>query len=82
MVNSSLALVAPATANRTVRRPNAELRTRELTAGEIERLIEAASTNRQGQRNALMTLLTPDVGWSRREAWDQGSRAYAEAYLQ
>jgi len=58
MANSSLALVAPATVNRTVRRPNAELRTREhLTADEVERLIEAASANRQGHRDALMMLL-------------------------
>ena len=58
MANSSLALVAPAIVNRTVRRPNAELRTREhLTADEVERLVEAASANRQGQRDALLTLL-------------------------
>jgi integrase len=58
MTNSSLVLVAPAIVNRTVRRPNAELRTREhLTADEVERLIEAANANRQGQRDALMTLL-------------------------
>jgi integrase len=61
MANSSLALVAPAIVNRTVaplRRPNAELRTREhLTVGEVEQLIEAANANRQGQRDALMTLL-------------------------
>jgi integrase len=61
MANSSLALIAPATENRTVtplRRSNAALRTREhLTADEVERLIEAASANRQGQRDALMTLL-------------------------
>jgi integrase len=40
------------------RRPNAELRTREhLTAEEVERLIEAATANRQGHRDALMILL-------------------------
>src|SRR5437660_1642349 len=58
MNNLSLALIAPATVNRTVRRPNAELRTREhLTVDEVERLIEAASANRQGRRDALMMLL-------------------------
>jgi hypothetical protein len=47
MNNLSLALIAPATVNRTVRRPNAELRTREhLTINEVEKLIEAASGNR------------------------------------
>jgi hypothetical protein len=44
--------------NRTVRRPNAELRTREhLTADEVERLIAEATANRQGHRDALMILL-------------------------
>jgi integrase len=61
MANSSLALIAPATENRTVtplRRPNAALRTREhLTMEEVERLIEATMANRQGHRDALMTLL-------------------------
>src|SRR5271170_7427686 len=61
MANSSLALIAPATENRTVtplRRPNAALRTREyLTADEVERLIEAAMANRQGHRDVLMMLL-------------------------
>jgi integrase len=41
-----------------LRRPNAELRTREhLTAQEVESLIEAAGANRQGHRDALMILL-------------------------
>jgi integrase len=58
MHNSSLALIAPATVNRTVRRPNAALRTREhLTVGEVEQLIEVAASNRQGYRDALMILL-------------------------
>jgi type 1 fimbriae regulatory protein FimB/type 1 fimbriae regulatory protein FimE len=40
------------------RPPNAELRTREhLTPDEVERLIEAAKTNRWGDRDALMVLL-------------------------
>ena len=58
MDNSSVAMIAPAIVNRTVRQPNAELRTREhLTTNEVERLIEIAASNRQGQRDALMVLL-------------------------
>jgi integrase len=56
-----LKLVSPATVNRTVgplRRPNAELRTREyLTAAEVESLIEAAKANRYGHRDATIILL-------------------------
>jgi integrase len=51
---------APTTENRTVplRRPNAELRTREhLTLAEVEKLIETAKHNRAGSRDALMILL-------------------------
>jgi integrase len=54
-------LVAPTTENRTVtpRRPkNGAVRTREhLTIDEVERLIEAANSNRYGHRDALMVLL-------------------------
>jgi integrase len=61
MVKPKLALVSPTTVNRTVgplRRPNAELRTREhLTAAEVEALIEAAKGNRHGHRDATMVLL-------------------------
>ena len=61
MTNSHLRLVAPSTVNCTVtpRRPkNAELRTREhLTPDEVERLIEAAKSNRHGHRDALMVLV-------------------------
>ena len=61
MVKPKLALVSPTTVNRTVgplRRPNAELRTREyLTAAEVEALIEAAKRNRHGHRDATMVLL-------------------------
>jgi integrase len=59
MDNSVAVAIAPAILNRTVlRKPNVELRTREhLTADEVERLIETASANRQGQRDALMVLL-------------------------
>jgi integrase len=61
MDNPNVAMIAPSTESCTVRRPrqpNAALRTREhLTVGEVERLIEIAGTNRQGQRDALMILL-------------------------
>jgi integrase len=54
-------LVSPATDIRTVgplRRPNAELRTREhLTAAEVEALMEAAKANRHGHRDATMILI-------------------------
>ena len=60
---SHLKLVPPATVNRTVqpvppgRRSNAELRSREhLTEAEIERLIDAAKSNRHGYRDAAMLL--------------------------
>jgi integrase len=63
MAISHLKLVPPATVNRTVRpvppgrRPNAELRSREhLTEAEIERLIDAAKSNRHGHRDAAMLL--------------------------
>jgi len=61
VVNVPLALVSPATDNRTVtpkRRPNRDLRPREhLTEREVERLIEAAKSNRWGQRNSTMILM-------------------------
>jgi integrase len=54
-------LVSPVTVIRTVgplRRPNAELRTREhLTAAEVEALMEAAKANRHGHRDATMILI-------------------------
>ena len=60
MDNSPAAQQSPATVNRTVplRRPNAELRTREhLTLAEVEKLIETAGANRAGGRDGLMILL-------------------------
>jgi len=61
MANTALKLVSPATENRTVtplRRPNAELRPREhLTEREIDKLVEAATGNRWGQRDATMILI-------------------------
>ena len=58
MDNSVAVAVAPAIVNRTVRQPNAALRTREhLTTDEVEKLIDSASKNRQGYRDGLMVLL-------------------------
>jgi integrase len=59
MENPAFPPTSPTTVNRTVlRRPNAQLRTREhLTTDEVERLIETATANRQGRRDALMILL-------------------------
>ena len=61
MAKPSLAIVSPSTVNRTVgplRRPNAETRTREyLTAAEVEALMEATKSNRQGHRDATMILV-------------------------
>jgi integrase len=72
-----LKLIAPSTEKRTVgRKPNAELRTREhLTGAEVDRLIEAAKTNRQGHRDATMILLAYRHGLRASEVcdlrWDQ-----------
>jgi len=66
MTKPHLALVAPGTVIGTVaehqrpprRRRNAEVRAREyLTDGEITRLIDAASRNRYGHRDATMVLV-------------------------
>jgi type 1 fimbriae regulatory protein FimB/type 1 fimbriae regulatory protein FimE len=74
MDNPNAALIAPAIENRTVaplRRPNAALRTREhLTVGEVEQLIEAATSNRQGYRDALMILLACRHGLRAAEVCD------------
>ena len=79
MTKPRLRLVASTTENRTVtpRRPqNGELRTREhLTTDEVERLIEAAKTNRHAHRDALMVLLAFRHGLRPGEVidlrWDQ-----------
>jgi integrase len=78
MDNPNLAMVAPAIVNRTVlRKPNAELRTREhLTLDEVERLIEIASANRQGQRDALMVLLAFRHGLRAAEVCDLRKRRH------
>jgi integrase len=58
---SNLRLVKPTIEKRAVapvRRPNSELRRREhLTETEIEKLIEAAKSNRHGHRDAAMILV-------------------------
>jgi integrase len=72
-------LVTPITENRTVaprRAKNGELRTREhLTIDEVERLIDAAKSNRHGHRDALMVLLAFRHGLRAGEVvdlrWDQ-----------
>ena len=80
MAKSHLKLVAPDTENRTVvtplRKPNAELRTREyLTDAEVAKLTEAAKDNRHGQRDATMILLAYRHGFRAAELvdlrWDQ-----------
>jgi integrase len=68
-----------ATVNRTVapvRRPNADLRTREhLTEAEVERLIAAAKGNRHGHRDATIILVAYRHGLRAAELvdlhWDQ-----------
>jgi integrase len=80
MVKSHLRVVTPRTENRTVatpvRKPNAELRTREyLTDAEVARLTKAASGNRWGQRDAAMILVAYRHGLRASELtdlrWDQ-----------
>jgi type 1 fimbriae regulatory protein FimB/type 1 fimbriae regulatory protein FimE len=78
MAKSRLRLVAPTTVNRTVplRRPNAELRTREyLTDAEVARLTDAAKRNRWGHRDAAMILVAYRHGLRASELcdlrWDQ-----------
>jgi integrase len=79
MTKPRLRLVAPITENRIVtprRAKNGILRTREhLTIDEVERLIEAAKTNRYGHRDALMVLLAFRHGLGAGEVvdlrWDQ-----------
>jgi type 1 fimbriae regulatory protein FimB/type 1 fimbriae regulatory protein FimE len=82
MAKKKLKLISPTTVNRTVvpntpaRRPNKELRSREhLTPKEVERLIDAASGNRWGHRDATMILLAYRHGLRASELtdlrWDQ-----------
>src|SRR5712671_4664076 len=80
MKNSALRLVSPTSEKRTVtmpvRKPNAELRTREyLTGAEVEKLIEAAKSNRWALRDATMILVAYRHGFRSSELtdlrWDQ-----------
>jgi integrase len=80
MKKSALRLVSRTTENRTVvtplRRPNAELRTREyLTERELESLTIAAKGNRYGYRDATMILTAYRHGFRAAELvdlrWDQ-----------
>jgi integrase len=80
MVKSHLRVVTPRTEKRTVatpvRKPNAELRTREyLTDAEVARLTRAAGGNRWGQRDAAMILVAYRHGLRASELvdlrWDQ-----------
>ena len=80
MAKSHLKLVKPTTEKRPVatplRRPNAELRTREyLTDAEVGRLMEVAKGNRYGHRDATMILLAYRHGFRPAELvdlrWDE-----------
>jgi type 1 fimbriae regulatory protein FimB/type 1 fimbriae regulatory protein FimE len=74
-----LRIVRPTTVNRTVapgRKPNSAYRKREhLTETEVEKLIEAAKTNRWGHRDATMVLVAYRHGLRVSELvdlrWDQ-----------
>src|SRR6516165_1806884 len=71
--NSHLKLVPPAGENRAVpeRRPNTEYRKREyLTPTEVAKLIEAAKSNRYGQRDAAMILVAYRHGFRASEVCD------------
>ena len=80
MAKSHLRVVTSRTENRTVvtpvRKPNAELRTREyLTDAEVARLTKAAGGNRWGHRDAVMILVAYRHGLRASEIvdlrWDQ-----------
>jgi integrase len=86
MKNSALHLVAPSNKKRTVempmRRPNAELRSREyLTATEVEKLIKVVGKNRWGHRDATMVLVAFRHGLRVSELtdlrWDQIDLSHA-----
>ena len=79
MTNSHLKLITPTGEIRTVtprRSKNADVRSREhLTPGEVEQLIEAARSNRNGHRDATMILVAYRHGFRAAELvdlrWDQ-----------
>ncbi len=71
-----LRVIAPNNQNWTVpvRRPNAELRTREyLTPAEIEKQIAAAKRGRYGRRDATLILVAYRHGLRATEVADLGS---------
>jgi integrase len=62
---------APVEENRTVRKPNAEMRQREyLTPAEMDKLIEMAKSNRHGHRDATMLLVIYRHGLRAQEVCD------------
>lgn len=88
----ALKLITPGFENRTVdrptplRRPNSELRTREyLTPAEVERLVEAAKSNRWGLRDSTMVLVAYRHGFRATELvdlrWDQVDFAHATLHV-
>ena len=90
MAKSHLKLVTSTAVKRTVvmpkRPPNAELRTREyLTEAEIERVMEAAKSNRHGHRDATMVLLAYRHGLRASELvdlrWEQVDFAAASLHV-
>src|SRR5262245_21658105 len=89
MAKRHLKLVTPATVNRTVtpkRLPNRKLRTREyLTEAEVERLMNAASKNRWGHRDATMILVAYRHGLRASEVvdlrWEQGEFRTASLHV-
>ncbi len=89
MAKPRFKVVTPRAVNRTVtplRRPNAELRTREhLTETEVERLMKAASGNRHGHRDATAILIAFRHGLRVSELidlrWDQVDFAGARLHV-
>jgi integrase len=71
---SNLRIVKPGAEKRAVapvRRPNADYRKREhMTPGEVEKLIEAAKSNRYGLRDATMLLVAYRHGFRASEVCD------------
>ncbi len=89
MAKPRFKVVTPRAVNRTVtplRRPNAELRTREhLTETEVERLTKVASGNRHGHRDATAILIAFRHGLRVSELidlrWDQVDFAGARLHV-
>src|SRR5258708_17117211 len=89
MVRPTLRVVTPNGENRTVtplRRPNKDLRRREhLDRNEVERLMKAASKNRNGHRDSTMVLIAFRHGLRASELcdlrWDQVDFAQAVLHI-